>query len=221
MGGGLGAMPLYNMKKNILFILLLLCTFTVAQTIDTIKWVNYSNTQLNITFEYPSFMLLEKNFNPNISEIDSFITLSFTDYPIYGTAADLGIGDSTDTLYLDLYQSLDIIISELSLFDIASMYGYLYKDSVWFDSEMYEHGWHDEPATEYSIDGWVCYETYTPTRVYLKDGGCITAAGDMKVFFLTKKINDTTSIFLFGSRFDFDNAEIVLKRILNSISLIN
>ena len=205
------------MKNNILFILLLVCTFTAAQTIDTIKWVNYSNTFSIIKFEYPSFMLLEKNFNSNISEIDSVITLSFTDYPLYGIASDWGRGDSTDTLHYDLFQSLDIVVSKLSLDEIAKNYDYIKRDSVWFDLEMYKMGLNDEPASIYNVNDWFGFYTYTPTRVYLKEGGCITAAGDRGRFFLYKKFTNEKVIYVFGERFDFDNSDIVLQKILDSI----
>jgi len=220
MGGGLATTPLYNMKRNILLSVFTFYSFTVAQTVDITKWISYNNTLLNITFNYPSFMQIEDDFSSENVEMDSSITIGFTDYRFFDTEAGLGIGDSTDTLHIALDQSLIIIVSKLSIVEIAPKYGYLYLDSAWYDSEMYEHGWSDEPASNYLIDDWAGFVTFTPTSVYFKEGGCLTHAGNMRVFFLSKKISESETVFVSGERFDFDDAEIILKKILNSISLI-
>jgi len=208
------------MKRNILLFVFIFYSFTVAQTADTTKWISYNNTHLNITFKYPSFMQIEDDFSSANVEMDSSITIGFTDYRFFDTEAGLGIGDSTDTLHTALDQSLIIVVSKLSIVEIAPKYGYLYLDSAWYDSEMHEHGWYDEPASNYLIDDWAGFETYTPTSVYFKEGGCLTHAGDMRVFFLSKKFSASETVFVSGERFDFDDAEIILKNILNSISLI-
>lgn len=199
--------------------ILILSGWLFCQSQDTIKWLNYSNNEIGISFFYPSFFNLDNKSAYLDSVPAACISLRFTNYPVYGNAAEMGMGDSTETLYLELEQSVDLVVSNIVLPEMAFQYGYLMKDGLWYDKEMYEKGWSDEPATNYALEDWNGYETYTPTRVYLKGGGCVTAAGERRRLFFLRKFSNNVFVYAFAERFDFDNADNILKKILISITI--
>ncbi len=208
------------MKKKIFISILFLSSLSFTQTVDSTKWILKTIDSLDLSFEYPSYFdigNLVYEEEPPIDEI-TFAVLDFVYYSELGKASEYTEDEDTSRiLYLTQPSQLSLIISGKSFIDIGDEYGYTIKDSLWFDTDMLENGWSNEPAKVFNFNDWIGYYTYTPARIYIKDGGCWTAAGEEQRIIAMKHINNNKNIFAIAEGFDFPEGEIILQIICKSI----
>ena len=209
------------MKKYIFISILLLINTNYSQVVDTTKWNTKYIDSLGVSFEYPTYFEID-SFNYGDTQPEEIIIarLEYMYYEEYGKASDyMGDSDTTRMLYVEYPSSLVLILSRKSLIEIGKENEYTIKDSLWYDTEMLENGWSDEPADDYRFEKWEGYLAYTPARIYFESGGCLTAAGEEQRIILKKRINAEKNIFAICRGFDFPEGGIILKMICKSISI--
>ena len=208
------------MKKYIFISILLLISANYSQVIDTTKWNTKYIDSLGISFEYPTYFEIDSFYYGDTEPEEIIITrLEYMYYEEYGKASEYqNDPDTTRLLYIEYPTYLVLMLSNKSFSEIGNENEYTIKDSLWYDTEMLEDGWSDEPAKEYKFENWNGYRATSPARIYLAGGGgCLTAAGEEQRIILMKRIDEDKNIFAIAKGFDFPEGGTILQMICKSI----
>lgn len=210
------------MKKYLIISILFLINTNIAQVVDTTKWNAKYIDSLGLSFAYPSYFEIDDfNYGDKQPGEIIFARLEFEYYVEYGKASEYQDDpDTTRLLYIEYPTSLVLMLSKKSFSEIGNENEYTIKDSLWYDTEMLEDGWSDEPAKEYKFENWKGYRATSPARIYLAGGGgCLTAAGEEQRIILMKRIDEDKNIFAIATGFDFPEGGTILQMICKSISI--
>jgi hypothetical protein len=173
---------------------------------DSTQWINGVNDSLGISFMYPSYFT-----NSILKHPRKLKNVSYLEYLRY-SPHELRVNPS-EIIYLELYSTLKICLSESPFDKIANENNFIRKDDKWFDNK----NPYEEPVDTFYFSDWRGLRSVRNTSIGIKDGGTWTSAADEEVLFLTKEIGNNKSIVCFAAGFDFPNAIVILKRICESI----
>ena len=199
-----------NIIISIFTFLLLSYINTEAQVVDSTQWINYVNDSLGISFNYPDYF----DINP-LGYIAETREITYLEYLRY-SPEEVKVNPS-EIIYLELYSTLKIYISDLSFDKIVEENNFIRKDDKWFDNE----NPYEEPADTSYYSNWKGLSSRRNTSIGIKGGGTWTSAADEEVLLLIKEIGKNRSIVCYAKGFDFPNARDVLEKICNSIIIIH
>jgi len=208
------------LKYVLVFIVsLLFNTDVCSQSIDSTIWNFFADSSLSISFKYPSFFKI-KIVKENNESCYSLVHLHYMFYE----AIELNESSNSDSL--ECPSGLTISLCNKDFYYIAKEYGFYEKNGLWYGDIDYvpqdENSEWSELYTGVAIyfDEWTGIKVISPTSVYLKRGGCFTAAGEHYRFVLSKKIDNEKFLFAKGWGFSFPQADKILIEICKSIKII-
>jgi len=194
------------MTKTIISITVFIFLFNVKilpQVNDSTNWINFTNDSFGISFDYPTYF--ELNPWKNDKKENSVALISYLRYEPVEPKEDY-------TIYLKLYSTLLIYVSNNDFDEIAVENNLIKKNNKWYDKERQ----YFKPADTFYFNDWQGLKTITRVSIGTKDHGAWTSDGDIDVYLITKKINNKT-IVCYAKGFDFPDGETILKTICSSI----
>jgi hypothetical protein len=191
---------------HIFIFLLLPFAITEAQSIDSTQWINGANDSLGISFIYPSYFKINTSKHSRRTK-----NVTYLEYLRY-SPEEVRV-NPIEIIYLELYSTLKIYLSDLTFDKIAEENNFIRKGDKWFDNE----NPYEEPADTFYFSNWKGLSSIRNTSIGIKGGGTWTSAADKEVLLLIKEIGNNKSIVCFASGFDFPSAKDILKKICNSI----
>ena len=183
-------------------------TIVEAQVGDKSKWVNYKNEASCISFIYPSYFVI--NPGGSILKAKNAICIEYLRY----SPVDEKV-DSNKAIYLELYSTLTIYVSDFGFDKNAEENNFFKKDGQWFD----KGNQYEDSVIAYNLSDWKGLKSTRNTSIGIKGGGTWTSAADEEVLLLIKGIGNHKSIVCFATGFDFPNSTDILKKICNSITI--
>jgi hypothetical protein len=191
---------------HIFIFLLLPFALTEGQSIDSTQWINGANDLIGISFIYPSYFTINTSGHSGRTK-----NVAYLEYLRY-SPEEVRV-NPTEIIYLELYSTLKIYLSDLAFDKIAEENNFIRKDGKWFDIE----NPYEEPADTFYFSNWKGLSSSRNTSIGIKGGGTWTSAADEKVLLLTREIGNNKSIVCFASGFNFPSAQDILEKICNSI----